>query len=216
MKYNHNDEVLDEVLYFDERDPHTLAFNRLRFEHPLFAEVYTRVERGEKIRDIAAAVGVPIPAAKRHNILAIEFIERQMASTTATFDPEMKLYPPAPEHRTEDPELFLELVGDVFDTEWARKDAVWTFKKSQSSGSLVYFLYSESQKALKVGTTRDIKNRLAGLQTGAPEPLYLLGVMKGDAHIERLIHKKFEGIRMRGEWFRLTDDLVDFVNRATE
>lgn len=44
-------------------------------------------------------------------------------------------------------------------------------------------------------------------QTGHMEPLSLLGYVEGDKRVEREYHRMFAADRLRGEWFRYSDDL---------
>ncbi len=64
---------------------------------------------------------------------------------------------------------------------------------------------------VKIGTATDVGRRMASLQTASPVPLKLLGVMKGGAPLEQQIHEQFRDLRVRGEWYRLTDELRDLI-----
>lgn len=77
----------------------------------------------------------------------------------------------------------------------------------------VYFIFSTETERVKIGIARDPWRRLAHLQIGAPEELGLIGFMiAGDARErERSLHERFASIRVRGEWFRLTDELMDCI-----
>ena len=77
---------------------------------------------------------------------------------------------------------------------------------------MIYFIRSGKKVPIKIGyTDGDADQRLASLQTGNPFELNLLGCISGDMERERLIHKKFEDYRVRGEWFRATSELLSLI-----
>lgn len=68
---------------------------------------------------------------------------------------------------------------------------------------------------VKIGYSKDIVGRMEALQPGAPQKLDLIGRMPGTIQVERAIHEKFSHLREHGEWFRLEDELWDFVKATT-
>jgi hypothetical protein len=74
---------------------------------------------------------------------------------------------------------------------------------------VVYFARSADQ--IKIGFTINLKERLAKLQTGTPGSLELLAAVPGTRGLERHLHHKFGGSRVRGEWFAVTDAILAFV-----
>jgi hypothetical protein len=75
----------------------------------------------------------------------------------------------------------------------------------------IYFVFSPSQKAIKIGFSTDVAQRIADLNTALSEPLILLGTLPGVMDDEKQLHRLFASWRLSGEWF--TDDGVirDFV-----
>jgi hypothetical protein len=57
---------------------------------------------------------------------------------------------------------------------------------------------------IKIGTTRNLDNRLKTLQTGQATRLMLVGSCPGDSRMERSLHRQFAEFRVSGEWFKLT------------
>lgn len=77
----------------------------------------------------------------------------------------------------------------------------------------IYFLTDGSY--IKIGyTTQDIRKRIQQLNTGSVHKIYLLGWIQGDKKIEKELHKRFSNnrVRMSGEWFAPTQDLIQFIN----
>lgn len=74
----------------------------------------------------------------------------------------------------------------------------------------VYFVLSGD--AVKIGftdTRPDI--RLKALQTGNPQELVLVGAIKGRSGLERTLHQAFAHLRIRGEWFRWTNEIAGYA-----
>lgn len=82
---------------------------------------------------------------------------------------------------------------------------------------MVYFI--SNGENIKIGyTSQDIEKRLHQLNTGSDTNLYLLGYMQGNKEIEKQLHLKFGGLRIRynAEWFKPSDDLIDYINDNSE
>ena len=80
----------------------------------------------------------------------------------------------------------------------------------------IYFI--KQGEFVKIGHARDIKGRLADIQTSTPYAVSLLGVIKTSrpARLERTLHHKFRECHHRGEWYRLTPELSELIAMGTE
>lgn len=77
---------------------------------------------------------------------------------------------------------------------------------------MIYFIQS-SDKSIKIGfTNQNPLARLKALQTGSNLELTLLGVINGDKNRELRLHDRFKEFRIRGEWFKNSKELVNFIN----
>ena len=76
---------------------------------------------------------------------------------------------------------------------------------------IVYFL--ESRGRIKIGfTTRDIRERIAELATGNPDPIELIGTIAvADDEDDRDLHRRFAVYNDRGEWFHATPELCQQI-----
>lgn len=63
----------------------------------------------------------------------------------------------------------------------------------------------------KIGTTTNALNRLINLQTANARKLVLICVIEGGWDEEQALHKMFEHKKVRGEWFNLTKEDVDYI-----
>lgn len=79
-------------------------------------------------------------------------------------------------------------------------------------GTCVYFAGCGGR--VKIGWSSRVGSRLADLQTGNPEPIRLLGVLPGGRLKERQLHEKFADVRLSGEWFTLTPDLIAYISES--
>ena len=83
--------------------------------------------------------------------------------------------------------------------------------------SYVYFILDEKSKAIKIGKSINIDERLSDLQTGNPNLLTVKHTIKcvseyDSFSLETELHKKFEKYRLVGEWFKFEDEVFDFVS----
>jgi YspA, cpYpsA-related SLOG family/Meiotically up-regulated gene 113 len=67
---------------------------------------------------------------------------------------------------------------------------------------VIYFTQDTVTKAIKIGYSKNPKQRRAGLQSSNANPLVLIGVIHGGLEHERGLHDKFAPFRLHGEWFK--------------
>lgn len=79
----------------------------------------------------------------------------------------------------------------------------------------------DEEASVKIGWTAGAtRKRLRELQSCSPSPLRALATIPGPMCLERDLHRRFDALRLHGEWFRLVEDLVVFaamcVHRVAE
>lgn len=79
---------------------------------------------------------------------------------------------------------------------------------------VVYFI--RSGDLIKIGTTVCLPGRIGALATHGPEQPELLLAVPGDHTQERQVHALFRGDRVRGEWFRPSEQLLAFIAERME
>jgi len=81
----------------------------------------------------------------------------------------------------------------------------------------VYFIQADKLRLIKIGFTRDIRDRLRTLQTCSPDRLTLIGAIhsKNGEQIEASLHKQFQADRDHGEWFRPSPALLETISKWT-
>src|SRR5665647_308655 len=84
-------------------------------------------------------------------------------------------------------------------------------------GTNIYFIGSLESGTVKIGRSNDPENRLAELQTGNPHKLVLYGVIDDVSHeLETRLHQLFDHLHINSEWFKLTDELLQFMINKTD
>lgn len=78
---------------------------------------------------------------------------------------------------------------------------------------MIYFIQAGKNGPIKIGQTDNgVDDRLKQLQTGCPYELRLLWVYDGHVFSEKEIHERFSHERIRGEWFRPSRKILDFID----
>lgn len=80
-------------------------------------------------------------------------------------------------------------------------DQYWFWAKELDEPYFVYVIRGRFHPAIKIGKAKDPLARMAGLQTGNPDPLSLLYVIPGYGEEERSLHHRLRHEQVAGEWF---------------
>lgn len=76
----------------------------------------------------------------------------------------------------------------------------------------VYFIEAIGLDLVKIGwTAGEVRTRLKALQCASPVELQVCGAMHGTLYQERGFHRRYRALRVRGEWFRLSPELLTFI-----
>lgn len=89
-------------------------------------------------------------------------------------------------------------------------------KSCKSPQSYIYFIEAIGLNRIKIGVSEDPKKRLKHLATGSPVSLILKGVIAGGHSSERELHRKFDHLRLDGEWFHATKELLKFIDEHSD
>jgi len=77
---------------------------------------------------------------------------------------------------------------------------------------MIYFIINSGTGNIKIGYTRDNpEKRLANLQTGCDAELRILNVVDGSTEKESMLHRKFDKNRIRGEWFKPSEEMFEYI-----
>lgn len=87
------------------------------------------------------------------------------------------------------------------------------FQHERVTERWIYFAQGDDGGPVKIGVTlNDPRVRIDKLQTGYPfGRLRLVGLLRGSTLTEHLIHGRFKRLRMCGEWFAPSPELLEFV-----
>lgn len=75
---------------------------------------------------------------------------------------------------------------------------------------VVYFI--QCGEFVKLGFTTDLGRRLSGYLMHTPYDVKVLASMPGDRRLEKSLHRRFVKHHHRGEWFRLSSEILDYIN----
>lgn len=74
------------------------------------------------------------------------------------------------------------------------------------------FIYAiECNARIKIGYSEQPEKRLNKVASDAPFPCVLLGYWPGTVADELDVQSKFQSIRVHGEWFAATEELLNFI-----
>jgi Meiotically up-regulated gene 113 len=76
--------------------------------------------------------------------------------------------------------------------------------------SHVYFT-ENGPDFIKIGFSTDPNSRRSQLQTSTPYELRVVLAIPGTMETEKKLHKRFQHLRVRGEWFRKDPELLEFI-----
>lgn len=79
---------------------------------------------------------------------------------------------------------------------------------------MIYLVQNE--EFLKIGYTENLEERLKEYNTHNPN-FELIGYREGTKEFEKFLHKRFENLKTRNEWFRYSEELIkDFLTYTDE
>jgi hypothetical protein len=78
---------------------------------------------------------------------------------------------------------------------------------------MIYFV-QENNGPIKIGYSRSPHTRICSIKTNSSSAISLLGVIKGTKEEEKQLHSRFSHLRVRGEWFSPSEELLGFIKGA--
>lgn len=84
-------------------------------------------------------------------------------------------------------------------------------KPPKKPEGFIYFMQGQCGGPIKIGCSSSPEKRLKELQTGYPDTLVLLLMIPGNEAIERALHRQFKASKLKGEWFRPDDYVVEAI-----
>lgn len=81
--------------------------------------------------------------------------------------------------------------------------------------STVYFVLSRAQPLVKIGYAKDPWARFTAMQVGSPVELGMWGMIETylPVQLEADLHAHFAADRVRGEWFRFSEEMAAYVDK---
>lgn len=85
----------------------------------------------------------------------------------------------------------------------------------EDSPHLGYVYFVRAGEAIKIGYSVHPIKRMSELQIGNPDPMELLGALRGTFQDEKALHADFSHLEIREEWFRAEEELLDFIEEIS-
>lgn len=78
---------------------------------------------------------------------------------------------------------------------------------------VVYFIHEKTSGRTKIGTSKQLGQRLENIQACCPMPLECVAYFPGNSEVETEVHEMFSAFRLHGEWFALPiETLTAIIN----
>jgi hypothetical protein len=103
-------------------------------------------------------------------------------------------------------------VGSRPSSSWVRalQDIPQSHLRSLPSETFCVYFAEEEGGYIKIGVSRvsTVLNRIAHLRNANPREITLRRIVEGDITTEKRLHRYFEHLYVRGEWFVVDDELA--------
>jgi len=78
---------------------------------------------------------------------------------------------------------------------------------------MIYYIYFHKTGHVKIGTTEDIRGRIANLKHYGLDNAVIVGIHDGDVVEETEVHQIFDYLRLpgKGELFQIDDALIEYI-----
>ncbi len=92
-------------------------------------------------------------------------------------------------------------------------------QKLKDATSIVYLLKGCVTGYYKIGVTTNLNKRIKQVRNNSSEEITLEFLSRGGRELEKVLHQKYESQKVKGEWFKLTENEtneVKFIMRGQE
>lgn len=86
--------------------------------------------------------------------------------------------------------------------------------KQRPAGSYVYFMLAPPS-FVKIGVTTNLSKRASEIKLGNPNSVRLIGLIPGDALLEKALHERFAEKHEQGEWFLFDNVIWMYIREHT-
>jgi hypothetical protein len=87
-------------------------------------------------------------------------------------------------------------------------------QQADTGEECVYFI--RAGDAIKIGRTTNLAARFRALATASPVPLELLATVSGGRELEAQLHREWQHLHIRGEWFEADEELLRFIREQAD
>lgn len=97
--------------------------------------------------------------------------------------------------------------------EWSTKailEYAGRVPKSIKNKTFIYLIHDKGSNAYKIGVSTNPEKRMKSIKSASAHA-ELLFYLDGDEYNEKFLHDKFTSKRIRGEWFNLSTEDVEYI-----
>jgi len=108
--------------------------------------------------------------------------------------------------------FFENLSNSLFGLEYGFDWWLRSYFERQSIKKIDYeyvYLFTDGEH-YKIGYTKDIKKRLSSINTGNAKNIEIVDYIIGSKSIEKKLHKKFDHLKIKGEWFLKDNEILEY------
>jgi len=89
---------------------------------------------------------------------------------------------------------------------------IYRLSKEVNRHEIVYFIADEHNR-VKIGKAIDVQKRLSMIQADNADEVKLLATEPNEDGREKKLHNKFSHLHIRGEWYRGSKELMDYIEQ---
>lgn len=80
----------------------------------------------------------------------------------------------------------------------------------------VYFIENIEERTVKIGVSKNPRERISALRTANSSPLAFLKIIPTNEmeRDETELHRRFDRYRLQGEWFQLCSEILEYAGEA--
>lgn len=82
----------------------------------------------------------------------------------------------------------------------------------QGTAATTFVYFAKCGARIKIGFTKNIRQRMKALQTGLSEQIEVVFALRGGKVLEAHLHAMFKSQRLHGEWFSFGGNIQRFLN----
>ncbi len=89
-------------------------------------------------------------------------------------------------------------------------------KQPKIDNTDLYLISNRDKGTLKIGKSKNVKVRLKQLQIASSDSLTLIATIQRKGYMESEVHRMFEKLLVRGEWFKYDNSIIEYFEKLSD